>query len=184
MLVIVMNKKTETLVHNILFVLGEMGGEIIRSLPLPFETPYEHVRRVRNVNAKCYSDTVYNLQRQGLLKVIKKKNQRFLKLTRKGELEILVAKAKLDTSGGWDGKWRVFIWDIPENSREKRDLLRSLLKREGFRKLQASVFISPYPLNNEAIRYLEETKLIEFVRIMRVDRLDNDKDLKKKFNLL
>jgi len=178
-----MKKETETLVHNILFALSDIGGEIIRSLPLPFETPYEHIRRVRNVYPKSYSDTVYNLQRQGLLKVTKKKNQRFLKLTRKGELEILVAKAKLDTTGGWDGRWRVFIWDIPEDSREKRDLLRSLLKREGFHKLQASVFISPYPLNNEAIRYLEETKLIEFVRIMRVDKMDNDKDLKKRFNL-
>ena len=83
----------------------------------------------------------------------------------------------------WDGKWRLVIFDIPESSREKRDHLRYLLKQNKFCKLQASVFISPYPLNREALEYLQFSKLFDYIRILRVDEMDNDSDLRKKFKL-
>jgi len=49
--------------------------------------------------------------------------------------------------------------------------------------LQASVFISPHPLNREALIYLRQSGLMEFIRILRVDEMDNDKRLRKKFGL-
>ncbi|MEK7161155.1 MAG: CRISPR-associated endonuclease Cas2, partial [Patescibacteria group bacterium] len=83
----------------------------------------------------------------------------------------------------WDGQWRMVIFDIPEDFREKRDLLRSLLKRNQFIKLQASVFISPYALNREAIEYLNISGLKRYIRIIKIDEIDSDEDLKKRFNL-
>ena len=56
-------------------------------------------------------------------------------------------------------------------------------KKNGFYKLQASVFVSPHPLNREAIKYLKETGLYSYVRILRVDEADDDRDLRKKFGL-
>jgi CRISPR-associated endonuclease Cas2 len=75
------------------------------------------------------------------------------------------------------------MFDIPEDHRDKRDKLRRLLKRNNFIKLQASVFISPYALNKQAVEYLKETGLDEYIRILRVDAIDKDEDLKKKFKL-
>ena len=113
-----------------------------------------------------------------------KNSKRFIKLTQNGQIEALLAKAKLVQKPKiWDGKWRLIVFDIPESSREKRDLLRMLLKKNNFYKLQASVFISPYPLNREAIQYLRETKLNEFIRILKVEEIDDDRDLKRHFGL-
>jgi hypothetical protein len=61
--------------------------------------------------------------------------------------------------------------------------LRALLLKNNYYKLQDSVYINPYPLNREAIKYLKDTGLIEFIRIIRVDELDEDHDLKKRFGL-
>jgi CRISPR-associated endonuclease Cas2 len=82
----------------------------------------------------------------------------------------------------WDGKWRFVFYDIPEDSKDKRQLFRKLLKRNGYQKLQASVFVNPYPLNREALDYLKKTGLINYIRIVRVDEIDDDSNLLKKFN--
>ena len=132
-----------------------------------------------------FKNMVYHLQRQKWITITKRDGERFIKLTKDGEIEALLAKARLpQTRGGrWDGKWRLVIFDIPEESAPQRDLLRRLLKKNDFYKLQASVFISPYPLNREAINYLKETGLIDFIRILKVEEMDDDGDLRHKFNL-
>ncbi len=87
----------------------------------------------------------------------------FLKLTHKGQLEGLIQKVSVERSEEWDGKWRLVIFDIPESSKEKRSLFRTLLKKNQFVKLQAGVYISPYSFCREAVIYLKESKLINFV---------------------
>jgi phenylacetic acid degradation operon negative regulatory protein len=89
----------------------------------------------------------------------------------------------VDKQEKWDGKWRMVIFDIPEESRDKRDLLRLLLKRQGFIKLQASVFVNPYSLNSEALNYLKKSGLMKFIRIARVEKFDDDNEIRKKFGL-
>jgi hypothetical protein len=38
-------------------------------------------------------------------------------------------------------------------------------------------------MNREAIGYLKEAKLMDYIRILRVDEIDDDSDIKQKFNL-
>jgi phenylacetic acid degradation operon negative regulatory protein len=154
-------------------------------LPRPFETPYNHSRRLLhgNLSYKNYNTAVYRLRKRGLVEVVNKNNGKFLRLTKEGQLETLLAKAKLPGSNKWDGKWRLMMFDIPEGARDKRNRLRGLLKQNNFYKLQASVYINPYPLNREAVNYLKETKLMEYIRILRVDEMDEDEELRKRFGL-
>jgi|SRR3989344_2077547 len=42
----------------------------------------------------------------------------------------------------WDGKWRIVIFDIPENKKVVRNLFRRNLKKWGFKKWQQSVWVS------------------------------------------
>ncbi len=49
----------------------------------------------------------------------------------------------------WDGKWRMVLFDIPEARRKVRDALRKKLKELGFLEFQKSVFIFPYPCDDE-----------------------------------
>ena len=155
----------------------------VRLLPMPLETPYAYVRRQRRWQPGDGPKVVWNLNRGGLIDVFEKNNQKFIKLTKKGELKILMQKATWQKRNVWDQKWRLIMFDIPEGSRKQRNLLRKLLKQAGFIKLQESVFISPYELNRQAIDFLKRSGLMEFIRIMRVDDIDDDRQLKKKFNL-
>lgn len=173
-----MGRTSET-VSLVLEILSDMA----KIVPMPFETPYDHVKRMRRVEYSAYSHSMRQLQKRGAVKIINRNGKKFIKITRKGELQILLQKAELPMRGKWDGKWRLVMFDIPLSSNEKRFIFRKLLKRNGFCKLQASVYVSPYPLNRDAIRFLKETKLIEYIRIIRADEIDDDTMLRKKFEL-
>ncbi len=45
------------------------------------------------------------------------------------------------------------------------------------------MFINPYSLNREAVSYLKESGLMDYIRILKVEEMDNDLDLQKKFKL-
>ena len=124
----------------------------------------------------------YKFKKRGWLQEEYKESKRIIKLTKEGQLEALFQKARLDEVHiGWDGKWRMVVFDIPENARSVRNHLRRLLKSFGFRPLQASVYVYPFPLNNSAMEYLKHSKLMRYIRFARVDALDDDSDLRKQF---
>lgn len=157
--------------------------------PRPFEHKTAYVRRAifgqEKKDYKTYWKIFNYLKEKGWVKVYKKEkaDTEFVKLTKQGQLQALLIKAKIQKPQKWDGKWRLIVYDIPEDSRQHRHLFRKLLKEHGFYKLQQSVFISPYPLDREAIMYLQQTGLDKYIRIARIDELDNEKDLKKYFGL-
>ncbi len=170
--------------------IGSIASEVInfieevgQLLPLPFESPYAHLKRIRRLPYTNYYNTVRRLQKRGWVNIIEKNGQRFIRLTREGQLYALFNAAKMDIPLRWDEKWRMIIFDIPEFARSQRNLLRKLLKKNNYYGLQDSVYISPYPLNRAAISYLQRVNLMDYIRIVRIDEMDNDKDLKKKFKL-
>ncbi len=63
----------------------------------------------------------------------------------------------------WDRNWYIVIFDIPENKRYARDLLRSKLKSLGFGMLQKSVWISPYKFLGDVEKIVKSFKLELYV---------------------
>lgn len=177
-----MAKKTLTATSKFLGYLLAVGGLIEQGLLYPND-----IRKMGITGqwkkSSIINSAMYALCKRGYIRYEDKNAKRFIKITKKGELEALFSKAMLPKKEKWDGKWRLIIFDIPEETREKRDQLRFLLKKNNFKLLQASVFISPYALNREALKYLKETGLIDYIRILKVEEMDNDKDLLKKFDL-
>jgi phenylacetic acid degradation operon negative regulatory protein len=49
----------------------------------------------------------------------------------------------------WDGKWRIVLFDVPQNRATERARLRRTLAARGFGYLQNSVWISPDPTSAE-----------------------------------
>jgi len=165
--------------ESILVTLFEMG----RLLPLPLEAPNEWVRRQRRLSQRQYSNSFQNLKRRGMIKVVQKNNRKFIEVTSEGQLEVLLLKTALEKPKKWDNKWRLFMFDIPEDSKEKRFQLRGLLKKNNFVLLQGSVYVSPYPLNREGIEYLKRSGLDRYIKIAKVEEFDDDTEIKKKFGL-
>lgn len=81
----------------------------------------------------------------------------------------------------WDKFWRVVMFDIPEETRQFRDILRDHLKQIGFRELQHSVFIFPYPCEKELATLVDLYGAEKYVRILTVKAIDNEPLVRKLF---
>ena len=90
---------------------------------------------------------------------------------------------KIECVGVWDKKWRVVIFDIPEDEREARDALREHLEYMGFFVLQRSVFAHPFNCRNEIDFLIELYGIRKYVRFMVAEHIDNEAHLKKFFKL-
>ena len=106
-------------------------------------------------------------------------------LTEKGEqkaLEFSLDDIKIEKRS-LDGKWRVVVFDIPNKKKREREMFRQKLRQLGFFPLQESVFLFPYKCEDQ-IDFLRETLSIrDYVRLMRVERLENEDYYKSKFDL-
>ncbi|MDO8492519.1 MAG: hypothetical protein Q7S34_02690 [bacterium] len=83
----------------------------------------------------------------------------------------------------WDSKWRVLIFDIPEKRRCVRARIRELLMMIGFVRLQDSVWVYPYDCEDFIKLFKADLKIGKDVLYMIVETLENDKVLKKHFNI-
>jgi CRISPR/Cas system-associated endoribonuclease Cas2 len=83
----------------------------------------------------------------------------------------------------WDGKWRLVLYDVPEEVRLLRAELSGVLKRLGFYELQKSVFIHPYECVDQVDFVIEAYDAREYVRHMVVERIDDSAPLIKHFKL-
>ena len=92
--------------------------------------------------------------------------------------KMVIAKSK------WDKKWRVVMFDVPEKLKKIRETLRYQLKKFGFLELQRSVFVLPYECKDEIEYIIEFYNIRKYVRMLLVEKIDNEIDLKHKFSLI
>lgn len=149
---------------------------------LQFLKPF--LKQNKKYNLKYYlNQKAQKMIQNGLLKIETENGQQFISLTNKGERKLLYYKITEKKKQKWDGKWRVVIFDVWENVRYKRNLLRMEIKDFGFIQLQRSVWIYPY----ECAEFIELLKTdLSFgknIRYMIVEKLDYDKNLRKNFDI-
>ncbi len=83
----------------------------------------------------------------------------------------------------WDGKWRLVMYDVPEKLRHSRDALRKKLRDLQFYELQRSVWIYPFPCEDEITFVVEFFDLRRYVRFGELTSLTLEEELFKKFNV-
>lgn len=126
------------------------------------------------------------LKERGLIEFEKSDNKTFVRLTEKGERELLkyrLREAVIEKPKKWDKKWRVIIFDIKEKRKMIREELRKELVNLGFKRLQNSVWIYPYECEELIIMLKSYFKIGKDVLYMVVERLENDRWLQKDFSL-
>lgn len=110
----------------------------------------------------------------------------YIVLTKEGKkkaLEYKLDELKIKKPDKWDKKWRVVIFDIPEKKKKAREALRSKLKELGFKELQKSVFIHPYPCEDEIDFINEVFEIRYYVRLLLVKSFTNEEQWRLKFDL-
>lgn len=154
-----------------------------------FRTLKSMRREWQKINQQSFTRSIRSLCQQKLLEEIKHKDGSItLKLTsdgrmRAGYFHLFRNTIKIKRQRVWDGLWRIIMFDVPEEKRIFRDILRDHLKTIGFKKLQHSVFIFPYPCEKEIYTLVKLYDATAYVRIITAKTIDNEQQLQKKFLL-
>ncbi|OGG80553.1 hypothetical protein A3A39_01545 [Candidatus Kaiserbacteria bacterium RIFCSPLOWO2_01_FULL_54_13] len=83
----------------------------------------------------------------------------------------------------WDRKWRIAIFDIPNYAKRSRDAFAATLKRLGFVPMQKSVFICPYPCEEELEVVADFYGVRDHIGIIVAEHLTSEGEWKRIFNL-
>jgi len=167
-----------------------MGGAVL-SLTRSSRQYFKKIRLMRKewqtVNQQNFNRSIRCLAKEKLVEERTLANGAFsLVLTPKGKrqaaiLNILGSSIKFKKPKSWDGKWRIVIFDIPEQDRQFRDILREHLYRLEFFKLQQSVFVSPHPFEKPILDLVSVYAAEPYVRVITAIKIDSEARLKKHF---
>ncbi|MFA4890536.1 MAG: hypothetical protein WC587_02815 [Candidatus Paceibacterota bacterium] len=142
--------------------------------------------------SKRYSDkqlrnAFYTLKRRGFIETIKEDNDKIkVRITKKGKekiKEFSIDTLAISKPRKWDGKWRVVIFDIPNRFNRAREALRGKLKDLGFFQIQKSVWVHPYPCEDEILFVANIFQIEPFIEILIVEEFLHGNKIRKYFNL-
>lgn len=131
---------------------------------------YHHYRYhygIPELKKSSLSQALKRLREGGLIEEVRLKKDVIIKLTEEGRDLI---KDPFDESK-WDGKYRIVIFDIPEQKRIIRNLFRRNLKKWGFKHLQKSVWISKRNVFDKLNSYIKDLGLEKWVIVIESDKL-------------
>ena len=146
-------------------------------------------REWRKINQQSFTRSAHALCQKKLLEEIRHKDGSIaLRLTPDGRrhagfFQLFGNAMKIRRPKTWDGLWRIVIFDIPDERTTFRDILRDHLRTIGFKKLQHSVFVFPYPCESAILSLVKLYSAVPYVRIITAQTIDNQKRLKKTFLL-
>jgi len=117
------------------------------------------------------AQAIKRLREKGFVEKVTQKDESkiILKLTEAGREFLLLSKDEKEIQ--WDGRWRIVVFDIPENKRLVRDILRSRLKLWGFSPWQKSVWASKKDLTNKLRNLVKELGITEWVLVIESDNI-------------
>ncbi|MDP3874960.1 MAG: CRISPR-associated endonuclease Cas2 [bacterium] len=156
--------------------VGLIAPQVIGALSklglLPYSRENEVVTsaasRLRNKGLLKFEDGHYTLTSQGE------------KILSHWEL----ADYKLTKPKKWDKKWRIVIFDIPEKKKGIRDQVRQIFIATGFRRLQDSVWVYPYDCEDVIGLLKTDFGIGRDLLYVIADQIENDKYLRREFDLL
>ena len=159
-----------TLVALILQTLSEIGEGTLSSF---FPATYPEAKLWRGLlgldarykfSRTSFSTSLSRLKSMGLVERRGAKKTSIWHLTARGEKYL---KKEIDKPRP-DAVWRLVIFDIPEQERRKRDVIRGELIGLGYSQLQKSVWTGETPLPQEFIELLDTLNLHGKVHIFSI----------------
>lgn len=176
------------LTRAIILALAEAGGGVIES----FLDPYGRLKVANmfvdhgKIQRSRMRKKLLALEKQGLLSIKEKKGEIAINLSAEG-LErahgYKVRDLALVRPAYWDRKWRMVLFDVPEELRVVRNKFKKTLDFLGFVQLQHSVYVTPYACHNE-IEYIRSTYDIKpYVKMVIVDKIEGESVLRKHFDV-
>lgn len=134
------------------------------------------------------SQAINRLRERGLIERVQTNRGLALRLTKKGsKLAVSIEEEEkifeIQKPKKWDEKWRIVIFDIWERRRTVRDRLRSILRTNGFVKVQNSVWVYPYDCEELLVFLRTNLRLGRGILYIVAEEIEYDETLRKHFKL-
>lgn len=121
----------------------------------------------RDLNKSALSRAIARLKEKGFVEKEVNTGEIIVKLTDSGKTTLLLTSDNVEK---WDGKWRIVVFDIPEQRRIIRNLFRRNLKKWGFKGLQKSVWISKKNVTEKLFRYIKDLGIERWVWVFESEK--------------
>lgn len=112
----------------------------------------------KQFNPSYLKRTIARMRKEKLVNIVYRKGEEIVELTKNGRRRIIkysMDNLSIDKPNAWDGRWRLVMYDVPHRRKQLRDIFRQTLKNLGFYQLQESVWLFPYPCE-EQVSFLRE----------------------------
>lgn len=166
------------LTREVLAAVGS-GGLIITAIVVPgtgYIFNYIERSRLQKAHARGYlTRTVKRLEKQELVSWREVNGILTLIISNRGVKQTLRSKIddiRLTVPEKWDRKYRVITFDIPEQKKYARELLRAKLKEWSFTQLQKSVFVTRVPCKDELQLLIQALEISEYVSYIVATSID------------
>ncbi len=127
------------------------------------------------------------LKHKGEIEFVERDGKKYVQLTDRGKkvLDLNREKLKLiDTKPKkWDHRYRLVMFDIPEKRKHVRKLLRFEMQEIGFLRIQDSVWVYPFNCEEFVALLKADLHIGKDVLYAVVEEIENDKWIRKHFNL-
>jgi len=144
-------------------------------------------RLPKNYKVKSAVRSLRELRKNKFIEIKEKDGKFEIRLTKKGRekfRDIQLQDLQITKPLFWDRKWRIVVFDIPDKSfRRAREILREKLKEWEFYPLQKSVWVCPWPCEDEIQLVAELYEIAPYVNIVVADKIIDDISVRKHFNL-
>lgn len=96
---------------------------------------------------------------------------------------IMLERLSIPKIAKWDNRWRVLMFDIPEEYAHIRREASAIIREMGMKRIQNSVFASPYPCMKEINLLTKHYNIAQYFVYLETDTISSSEDLLKHFHL-
>ena len=181
--------KTGSLARTILKGIAITGMVLIAA-----SNPYFGPRLIRALDKELgrrkwrqIQKSLYELKRRKLVMLSWKPDGKLeAKITGKGKKvvkSINIDELTIEKPSQWDQRWRVVIFDVPNTHSKSRLALTQKLKNLGFKMIQKSVWVHPYPCTEEIMILRKFYRIEPHVTYLETAHVEDENVWREKFNL-
>ena len=134
-------------------------------------------RQIRNISRYVVRNKYITIRKDGASR---------LEISENGQSKIVeqsLRTLKPPTKQPWDGRWRIVLFDVPNQLKKQRDRFAALLKQFGFEHLQKSAFITPFPCEEEIEVIADYLNIQDCVDVIVAENISRADEFKKAFKV-
>lgn len=153
-----------------------LGSAVIPTLPMAVSAV---IKIWKNANKRDLGRIIKRLEKQEMISFREDGDQMSIEITEKGkkrlleyDFENIELKAKKR-----DGKWRLIMFDIPNDKKSSRDSFRRKLLQLGCIRLQESIFVCAYPCKEEVDFLCHLLGISDYVTLVSLDKIERGEQL-------